>query len=530
MNLRAVIWCSVSTKAQAEDDKDSLPTQEAAGRELCRKNNWTIIEVLRVPGHSRRYIDIHKCAKDMRNKGIDAFDRLLELWDKSAFDILVVRDGNRFARTQSLHAYVIESTILGIGARIYSFADGWVDENNYRMFISMSGYKSASEVDALVKFRHNYMDKAGKQGLPTSSHLVMSHTPVYGKGLKLEKIIVDESKRRLWDNLYALIIEGVSWDKIEDELYKRYGHINPNTGKQYGAGTLYKVIYNPYFWGNSGRHYNDPSAHRPKVGSWIYDENAPCPEGVELYYNTHQAVWVGEQADRIKAELRRRQDLIKGRNRPYRSEKFSGLLLCNTCKSSFVSRRDSRERLDGSHYKAWGCQTPYTVGPKRCECDQRKTISDKKVIDAVNKILVFAVMKRSLAVLASDHTPDNLHRIDEIRQAITGVESGIEELINAQIGADEAIRHLYQNRIDTATFELKGLHRNLKELLKTTESPQVEAQRQKVFDNLVDAGVDALWNKPSVEINQTLHILFGDIRLVVHNGEVTGRVRKPARR
>jgi hypothetical protein len=38
MSLRAIIWCAVSTKAQAENEKDSLPTQEADARAICERN------------------------------------------------------------------------------------------------------------------------------------------------------------------------------------------------------------------------------------------------------------------------------------------------------------------------------------------------------------------------------------------------------------------------------------------------------------------------------------------------------------
>jgi DNA invertase Pin-like site-specific DNA recombinase len=98
MSLRAVIWCAVSTLAQTADDKDSLPSQETAARELCKQNGWVIADVLIVPGHSRFYIDIHDCAHDMAAKGINAFYRLIELWEQEAFDVLVCRDFNRFAR------------------------------------------------------------------------------------------------------------------------------------------------------------------------------------------------------------------------------------------------------------------------------------------------------------------------------------------------------------------------------------------------------------------------------------------------
>src|SRR4051812_40175169 len=108
--IRAVIWCAVSTKVQASDELASLPDQEANQRALCVANGWQIVDVLRVPGHSRRYIDIHKLAAHARAEGVDAFDRILDLWEREAFDVLICRDGNRFARTQSLHAYFVEMT------------------------------------------------------------------------------------------------------------------------------------------------------------------------------------------------------------------------------------------------------------------------------------------------------------------------------------------------------------------------------------------------------------------------------------
>src|SRR5262249_12352560 len=157
-------------------------------RALCEANGWREMAVLTVPGHSRRYIDIHELAEDARAKGIDAFDRILDLWKRCAFDVLICRDGDRFARTQALHAYFVEKTIE-IGRRIYSLADGWVDEKNYRMFISMSGYHSASHIDGLVKARKKGMKKRMERGLNGGTTIPMIYRIVRdesGKALRLE--------------------------------------------------------------------------------------------------------------------------------------------------------------------------------------------------------------------------------------------------------------------------------------------------------------------------------------------------------
>jgi DNA invertase Pin-like site-specific DNA recombinase len=152
-------------------------------------NDWQVTDVMRVPGHSRRYIDFHKLAADALQNGIDAFQRLEAHWEAQDFDVMVVLDGNRFARTQALHAYVVERTI-NVGARIYSLMDGWVDKQNYRMWIAMNGYKSAGEIDRFVQARDRAMTARAQRGLPITSRVPMSHKvirdPDNGKAICLQ--------------------------------------------------------------------------------------------------------------------------------------------------------------------------------------------------------------------------------------------------------------------------------------------------------------------------------------------------------
>jgi DNA invertase Pin-like site-specific DNA recombinase len=148
--LRAAIWCAVSTHAQHEPEKVSLPEQEEQSRLHAQKNGWQVVDLMKVPGHSRRYIDFHELAADAAEEGIDAFYRLKAHWEAKDFDVLIIRDGDRFARTQALHAYITEQ-IIKCGATIFSLADGLIDERNYRMWIAMSGFKAAGEIDRLVK-------------------------------------------------------------------------------------------------------------------------------------------------------------------------------------------------------------------------------------------------------------------------------------------------------------------------------------------------------------------------------------------
>ena len=149
---RAISWAAVSSAVQADDDRESIPTQIAENEAAAQRLGLSLEDTLVVPGHSRRYLDFHELAQDARAKGIDAFDKLLSHIRAGDFDVLLCRDGDRFARSQALHAYIVES-VIEAGARIYSLADGWIDKSNYRMFIALGGYRSAGDIDKLVSRR-----------------------------------------------------------------------------------------------------------------------------------------------------------------------------------------------------------------------------------------------------------------------------------------------------------------------------------------------------------------------------------------
>ena len=44
--MRAAIWAAVSSKAQAADDKVSIPLQLQLGHEHAEKNNWLVTHQL----------------------------------------------------------------------------------------------------------------------------------------------------------------------------------------------------------------------------------------------------------------------------------------------------------------------------------------------------------------------------------------------------------------------------------------------------------------------------------------------------
>lgn len=517
--VRCIIWCAVSSQAQNEPDKVSLPQQEADSRAVAERNGWEIVEVLKVPGHSRRYIDFHQLAKDAAKQGVDAFYHLQRHWETRDFDVMIVRDGDRFARTQALHAYVVERTI-DIRARIYSLQDGWIDDTNYRMWIAMGGYKAAGDIDRLVKARDVAMTARAKRGLPTSSRVPVSHQVVRdtltGRAICLE---VNEAKRRLWDDLAELILEGVGWFNIENELYDRFGHVNDN-GEKYYPGFMYRLITKPIFWGHIGRnHASAKSKNGFKVGLWVYDEREPIPEGATIFRDTHPAVYTGELADRIKAELRRRSEVVRGHASSSNTHRFSGLGVCAQCGSFWATKVDKG-------YRAVFCPAVRSSRTFSPDCNNTKHLNERRLIEQVNELLKQMLARESTDIFndaKEEQTQDITQKVAQLNEEIATLELEARRLIRQQAKAGAEIQQIYQEeleQIDSRLSNMKSARDTL--ALKTMAAQKSSLTQQVTLDELAQLSLEAFWKKESRYINQVLHRLMGKKRFLLLDGEIIG--------
>lgn len=521
MTIRALIWCAVSTQAQV-DDKESLPEQERQSRALCERNGWRIVETLLVPGHSRRYIDIHECAADMREQGINAFDRLMYHWDVRDFDILICRDASRFARTQTLHAHVVEATI-DIGARIYSHTDGFIDQTNYRMWIAMAGFSAAGEVDRLVRGRRIAMDARAKKGLPTTSSVIRSHKIIRDELGRPIKVVVDESKRRLWNDLAALLLEGVGWKDIEEELYQRFGHV-ADDGKPYKRLYFYGIVNHPTFWGHSARYFRDQyHPNGTKTDMWVFDETEPLPEGVLMFRNTVEPVYTGELAERVKSELRRRRLVIRGKSRPQRTRRFSGLFICGECGYHLVFRFNKG-------YPGYGCQSRYFHNEHRPACPQNKQLPEWKIQGWLNQKLREMLEHGNPDILVGRDTNQHLSfhsQIVDVENEIASTENFTRQLIRRQAAAPDELQSLYDEEIKASSERLKMLRANLAALQRQAAHEDTGVSQRLAFEELAELTVDALWEQSDYFVNQLLHRLVGNRRFAILDGEFVGTTEAP---
>lgn len=522
MTLRAILWCAVSTTQQATDERASLPQQEEAARAVCTQNAWQIVDILRVPGHSRRYVDIHECAAAMRSQGIDAFDKLLNHWQARDFDILIVRDGSRFARTQTLHSYVVEKTI-DIGARIYSLADGFVDERNYRMWISMGGYASSSEIDNLVKRAKISFDAMAKRGIPANAMVAESHRivrdPRSGKVIGVE---LDESRIQEWMDLATVVLEGTPYHLISLQMYERFGYQSP-AGTVYNKMHHYRLLHTPSFWGHIARNFK-----YEKRGAWIWDENEAAPDGIILTRNAHQPVYTGELAEKVKAELNRRHE-IRGKATPQQSYRFTGLFHCNECGNSLAYRIERRYSRPS---RTLFC---HSRNDKSIEgtCNNRRHLNEKKALIEVDHLLRQLQEYGWYAFSQSeDEMASREAKIKRLSEDIPKTEAHLRRLVMKQTTADENTSYIYDEHIASEGKRLKSMRDELRQLQAEHQAKGESTGQQRALEELRGYTVEDVLAWDENKLNQFLRRLLAKRRFFVQDGEVVAigvPMRKPKR-
>jgi len=111
--LRVALWCAVSSRPQAADDKTSLDDQLSAGEQFAAAIGGSVVVTYAVPGHSRDYV-LWQDAE----QAIPAYRDLRADCDRQTFDVLHAIDVDRLGRTAALIHQVI-GLVEASGAEVY---------------------------------------------------------------------------------------------------------------------------------------------------------------------------------------------------------------------------------------------------------------------------------------------------------------------------------------------------------------------------------------------------------------------------
>jgi hypothetical protein len=511
--LRCVLWAAVSTAAQAEDDHDSLPKQKRDGLALIEQWHAQTVAVLEVPGHSRDYLSLEDCAEDMQKRGINAFRDLQKLMKQKAFDCLICYDGNRFARTQSLHAFIVEYIVTIMAARIYVMRTGlWVDRSNFRGFIAMDGFASASEIDVLKSRNKIGLDKRAQRGFPKQAPPI-SHITIRDARGKVTSLELNPATTLMFQHLKELVVAGKTWREVCRQMYYRYGHVHPTTGKPLSINGYYRLCHNPIVWGIMAQGY------RGKWGTWAFDETAPVPEGVTIIRQPEipiPPVWTGNDARLMKAELLRRDASMQGHASPEHSYMFTGLLKCAQCGNRFVYHASGH-----SKHPAYRCGSKSRpLYEQRCENGMK--IRESRAIEQINHYLQLWLDRKQPDIIAIVETSatKGADEAQAIQSDIDSLTAEITALVALQRKASALVQEDYARQIEALAQRREILKARLAAVQDTVEPVAMIEARHLAYETLSAMGLNEFWRQESRQINQMLHALLGRARFIVDKGKI----------
>jgi prefoldin subunit 5 len=283
---------------------------------------------------------------------------------------------------------------------------------------------------------------------------------------------------------------------------------------------MYGYLHNPMFWGNNARHFKS-GGNGAKTDMWVFDPDMPAPDGVEIYYNTHEPVYKDEIAEKVKAELRRRRLAIRGTNRPDRSHAFSGLFVCAKCGYTLVYKGNKG-------YPSYGCNSRHWQNEKRSDCDERKSLPAWKIQKWLDARLseMMEIGEPTIFMADTSNEIDFYNRrISDLRKEIDDISDKIRRIVRVQATVEtDAAREIYAEEVNKFGKQLQKMRDNLSQLERAKPSSNVLEGQVKAFKEIQEISLDSFWELPEVEMNQLLHQVFGTRRLAVKNGEIIGVV------
>lgn len=525
MNKRCVIWCAVSSEEQAKDDKLSLVTQENEMRAYAKEQGWDVLQVFMWDGYSRWESDPIAALEDFAEQGRFEYHELRRMWRDRGFDVLLLYTHSRAGRSFTMQSWVVENVIRH-GGEIYRIHGGWINKRDYAFQIGIGGVLSTADVDRLIEQRFHAMNQRAEQGLPTSSSPPISHIvrrdemgkPLMDNHGRPLPMIVDERLRRFWNDAAQLFLEGHAFKSLELELYRRFGHARED-GKPHTVNMVRTAYSQPAFWGHSARFHRDGRKHGFKVGVWVFDETIAPPEGVLLHRFTHDPVYTGDLADRVKAELKRRGFVSHGRSTSYGTGRFTGLLVCGECTYYYGYSRKGKYS-----YLYCGARN---VGIYRSRvCNQKLGITEGEVQQFFHEMLERAIDRNSLSAafdeLVHEATPASNAKL--LQNEIEDIQGQIKRLIAKQKTAAKNLSTFYDDELTQLSERLEILTSHKEQSIYAEKRASIEASEERaVLGDIKQRGLEKFWEQPDVAINQMLHRLLGYKRLIVVEGELLKR-------
>lgn len=515
---RVLIVAAVSSKQQAREDKVSLPQQEADGLAHAEGEGWEVVEVIRIPGFSRRFYTLAELVEHASARGVQGPARLHQHMQDKDFDVLWVRSTNRFGREQSINAEVINRVIQECQARIYSQLDGWIDKANRRAMAAITGYRDSSEIDELLKKRADAIVAQAKRGIPVSTRVPFSHrivrNPDNGRAIRVD---VREELRPLFNDLATLLLEGVSYNNLAAQLFLRFGHTTPD-GKPYFPQRIARLPWNPIFWGNNAIRWQHNHQQRYERGLYMLENTTPAPEAVSVFYGVCTPVYTGALAEQVKAELRRRTERF-GVPKQH-TGRFTALVICDGCGNRMTYMRLPRSNGVVYTYLVCPIHGRKTLGYP--PCPQPGHIPEHKLLAWLETHLNDWLHSGRVDLLPSPK-PESHEQARQLEDAKTRLQRRLETLIAELSDVEADLKEDFRRQIRHVKDELLRCEAQLNSLRRRErQAASAHAQQQSALHEVTAKTLERFWQQEPLPINQLLRRLLAGAKIVVQKHDAIG--------
>jgi site-specific DNA recombinase len=225
----AILYARVSTKAQAEEDRYSLPQQLAALREYAKSEGYVVPEGHEItdPGHSGATLD---------RPGMDRVRDLVAMGDVS---VVLAQDRDRFAR-EPAYLYILKEEFEAHGCALRAM--------NSRGDDSPEGELTDGMLDQLAKYERAKLMERGRRGKLQKARqgkLPGRWAPM-GFSNADDGYVVDESRMAHVRRMFRMVAEGASMYAVK-RAFERDGVATQRGAEHWDATVIRRMIENDVY-------------------------------------------------------------------------------------------------------------------------------------------------------------------------------------------------------------------------------------------------------------------------------------------
>ncbi|RPJ40100.1 MAG: recombinase family protein [Planctomycetaceae bacterium] len=340
--LRVAIWAAVSSRRQAEEDRVSLDDQEKAGLAWAEGLGAEIVNVYRVPGHTRDIWNWNEAEREM-----PAYRQLREDAQAGKLDLLWAYDMDRLGRDPALGQQVISLVEKSDGpnlprAEVYVASSPHVVGSKtigHRYIGAIQSVRAGEDQEMRVRrFKMGMKGRVLRHGLMGTT-IPAGYTRVKDGDGKTTGYALDDNAPAV-DTVTRLYLDGLPYAEVARRMNE--------SGYRYPGGR-------PWRYYDIGRIIrNDAYAGRPRLGPLQWEGEPQYPAIWD------DATWTAVQRER---QRRRVAPQVSHGGNPY-----SGVLFCARCGGGM---NQVISRTGGRVYLYYRCQTHarQTEHGRSCHCN-----------------------------------------------------------------------------------------------------------------------------------------------------------------